>query len=188
MGHDAHHQQRAEAVAGVEGDPEAPEDQQREDDHDDARADETQLLAHHGEDEVVVLLRQVQELLPSTAQAHAQQAARADGDQALGQLVALAVVVQPGVVPHLDAGRAVFDDAGLRQLDEQEADDTHAGDACRHQPRLDAAHDHQHRAGGHDEDRAGQVGLQHHQHGDDAQQRRIGQDALPPRQHFLPFF
>ena len=23
---------------------------------------------------------------------------------------------------------------------------------------------------------------------DDAQQRRIGQDALPPRQHFLPFF
>ena len=76
-----------------------------------------QLLAHHGENEVVVLLRQVQELLAAAAEAHAQQAAGADGDEALCQLIAVAGVVQPRVVPHGDAGRAVLDDAAFRQLD-----------------------------------------------------------------------
>ena len=188
MGHHAHHQQRAEAVAGMEGDPEAPEDQHGEDQHDNARADQPQLLAHHGKNEVVVLLRQVQELLPSPAQSHAQQAAGADGDQALGQLVAVAVIVLPWVVPHLDTRRAVFDDAGLRQLHEQEGQCADAGDARCHQPALYAAHDHQHRAGGEDQNGARQVRLQHHQHADDHQQRQIGQYALPPRQHLLPLF
>ena len=187
MGHDAHHQQRAEPVACVEGDPEAPQDQQGEDEHDDAGADQTQLLAHHGEDKVVVLLRQVQEFLAAASQPHAQQAAGADGDQALRQLVAVAGVVQPRVVPHGDTGGAVLDDTLFRQLDKQKAHSAHAADADGYQPGLNAADDHQHRAGTQDQHRAGQVGLQHHQHGDDAQQRRIGQDALPPRQHFLPF-
>ena len=187
MGHDAHHQQRAEPVAGVEGDPEAPQDQQGEDQHDDAGADKPQLLANHGEDEVVVLLRQVQEFLAAAAEAHAQQTAGANGDQALGQLIAVAGVVQPRVMPHGDAGRAVLDDTLFRQLDKQEAQGGHAAHAGSHQPALYAAHDHQHRTGTQDQHRAGQVGLQHHQHGDDAQQRHIGQDALAPRQHFLLF-
>ena len=188
MGHHAHRQQRAEAVPGVERDPEAPEDQHGEDQHDNACADQSQLLADHGKDEVVVLLRQVQELLPSPAQSHAQQAAGADGDQALRQLVAVAVIVLPRVVPHLDTRRAVLDDASLRQLDEQKAQCADAADARRHQPALYAAHDHQHRAGGEDQDGARQVGLQHHQYADDRQQRHVGQDALPPGQHLLPLF
>ena len=188
MGHHTHRQQCAEPVAGVERDPEAPQYQHGEDQHDNARADQPQLLADHGKDEVVVLLRQVQELLPSPAQSHAQKAARADGDQALRQLVAVAVVVLPRVVPHLDTGRAVSDDARLRQLDEQKAQCADAADAHRHPPALYAAHDHQHRAGGEDQNGARQVRLQHHQHADDRQQRHIGQYALPPRQHLLPLF
>lgn len=76
----------------------------------------------------------------------------------------------------------------FRQPDKQKAERGHAAHAGAHQPALNTAYDHQYRAGTQDQHRAGQVGLQHHQHGDDTQQRHIGQDALPPRQHFLLLF
>ena len=56
------------------GDPEAAQHQQRENQHHDARADQPQLLAHHCEDEVVVLLREEQELLTALTEPHAEQA------------------------------------------------------------------------------------------------------------------
>ena len=112
-GHEAHHQQGAEPVPGVEGDPEAPEDQQGEHQHDDAGSHQTQLLADHGEDAVVVLLGQVQELLAALAQAHAQQAAGADGNEALGDLPAAAPIPLgvEGVPPGVDAVFPVVQDA-----------------------------------------------------------------------------
>lgn len=56
------------------------------------------------------------------------------------------------------------------------------------EPPLHAAHRHHDSAGAHDEDRTGQVGLQHHQDGKNAKNHGIGHNALPPLQHFLPLF
>ena len=171
-GHEAHHQQGAEPVPGVEGDPEAPENQQGEHQHDDAGSHQAQLLADHGEDAVVVLLGQVQELLAALAQAHAQQAAGADGNEALGDLPAVAPIPLgvEGVPPGVDAVFPVVQDALLHQDHIQGAHQAYAADAQGDQPALDAAHDHQHRAGGEDQNGARQVRLQHHQHADDRQQ------------------
>ena len=77
----AHHQQRAEPVTGVEGDPVAPEDQRREQQHDDPRAHQSQFLADDGENEIVVLLRQKQEFLPALAKAQSPQPAGANGNE-----------------------------------------------------------------------------------------------------------
>ena len=57
QGGDAHNEQGAEPVSGVECQPIAPDDEQGEEDDDERRADEPQLLADDGEDEVVLLLR-----------------------------------------------------------------------------------------------------------------------------------
>ena len=70
QGHDAHHHQAAEPVPGMEGDPEAPENQRREQQHDNGGANQAQLLADDGEDEIVVLLRQIEKLLAALPQAH----------------------------------------------------------------------------------------------------------------------
>ena len=188
-GHDAHHHQSAEAVLGVEGDPEATEDQQRKQQHHHAGPDETQLLAHHRKDAVVVLLRQIEELLPALSQSYTQQAAGADGDETLADLPAVAVEPRlvEGVTPSIDTALAVLNDALFHQLHIQHRHDAHAAQTSGHQPALDAAHDHHDNARPHDEDGAGQVRLQHHQNGDQAQHRQIRHDAVAPGLHF-PFF
>ena len=137
-----------------------------------------------------MLLGQVQELLAALAQAHAQQAAGADGNEALGNLPAVAPVPLgvEGVPPGVDAVFPVVQDALLHQDHIQGAHQAHAADAQGDQPALDAAHDHQHDARADDEDGAGQVGLPHHQKGDDAQNQHIGPDALAPGLHFFAFF
>ena len=189
-GHEAYHQQSAEPVPGVEGDPEAPEDQQGEYQHDDAGTHQAQLLADHGEDAVVVLLGQVEKFLPSLAQAHAQQAAGADGDETLGDLPAVAPVPigVEGVPPGVDAVLAIVEDALFHQGDVQGAHQAHAGNAGGDQPALNAAHDHQNDAGADNEDGAGQMRLQHHKPCDNAQDQQIRPDALTPGLHFLALF
>ena len=174
----------------MEGDPEAPEDQQGEYQHDDAGTHQAQLLADHGEDAVVVLLGQVEEFLPSLAQAHAQQAAGADGDETLGDLPAVAPVPigVEGVPPGVDTILTIVEDALFHQGDVQGAHQAHADNASGDQPALDAAHDHQNDAGADNEDGAGQVRLQHHKARDNAQDQQIRPDALTPGLHFLALF
>ena len=79
-----------------------------------------------GEDEIVVLLRQIEKLLAALPQAHAPQPAGADGDEALAQLVTGSLGIQPGVVPHLDAGGVVADHA--QGQEDQPADGPHRAD------------------------------------------------------------
>ena len=59
----------------MQGDPVAADDEQREHDHDDRRADKAELLADDGKDEVVVLFGQEQKLLPALTKAKAEQTA-----------------------------------------------------------------------------------------------------------------
>lgn len=166
----------------AEIDPEAPENQRREQQHDNGGANQAQLLADDGEDEIVVLLRQIEKLLAALPQAHAPQPAGADGDEALAQLVTGSLGIQPGVVPHLDAGGVVADHA-QHQI-QQQSGCTHSQP---HPSPVDAAHQHHHRAGAHDEDGAGEVGLDAHQGCQDNQQHRIGGDAVAERLHTVLF-
>lgn len=69
------------------------------------------------------------------------------------QLVTGSLGIQPGVVPHLDAGGVVADHA-QHQI-QQQSGCTHSQP---HPSPVDAAHQHHHRAGAHDEDGAGEVG------------------------------
>jgi hypothetical protein len=68
-------------------------------------ADEAELLADHGEQEVGVRLGQVVQLLDAAAQALAEDLAAAEGDQRVRQLVGLALRVLrvPGVEVGEDA-------------------------------------------------------------------------------------
>jgi hypothetical protein len=81
--------------------PRHPEEQ-----HDDGgHADEAELFADHGQQEVGVRLGQVVQLLDAATQALAEDLAAADGDQAVRQLVGLAqrVLLVPGVQVGKDA-------------------------------------------------------------------------------------
>ncbi len=88
----------------MESQPVAPDDQQRKDGQDDGRAHQAQFLADHGKDKVVLRFRQVEEFLAAVAQAHAEEAAGADGQHGLDGLHSLAQGIVPGVAPHFDAG------------------------------------------------------------------------------------
>src|SRR6202011_2765649 len=79
-----------ESAVRVARHPETPPHQEREERHQSERADESELFADDGEDEVGVRLREKEELLPPVADAEALQPARAEGDQALQRLKALA--------------------------------------------------------------------------------------------------
>ena len=50
---------------------------------------------------------------------------------------------------------------------------------------VDAAHQHQHRTGAQNQHRAGQVGLQHHQHRDNTHDQQIGRHAVPGGVHLV---
>ena len=185
MGHNAHHQQCAEAVAGMERDPKATQQQQGKHQQNEARANQTQLLAHGGEDEVVALLGEIEELLSPLAQARAEKSARADGNEALHHLIAVIGAVQPRVVPHIDAACAVGDDACIHQRHKAPCSGGNAAHTCADEPRGHTAHRHHNSACAHNEDGARQVGLQEHQHGDDRQPHAVGQHALAQVPHPL---
>ena len=65
----------------MEGDPVAPKDQRRKQQHDDPGPHQPQFLAGDGENEIVVLLRQKQELLPALAKTQSPQPAGANGNE-----------------------------------------------------------------------------------------------------------
>ena len=187
MGHNAHHQQCAEAVAGMECDPKATQQHEGEHQENQARTNKPQLLTDGGEDEVVALLGEIEELLPSLAQACAEQSARADGDEALHHLIAVVGAVQPRVVPHIDAACAVGDNACIHQRHEAPCSGGNAAYTCANEPRGHAAHRHHNSARAHNEDGARQVGLQEHQHGDNRQPHAVGQHTLAQVSHPLFF-
>ena len=80
----------------MDGNPVAPDDEQGKEDENNGRADIAQLLAGDGEDVVVFGLREIGGTSAGVAQAHAQQAAGANGVEGLNGLVALAQVVAQG--------------------------------------------------------------------------------------------
>ena len=91
--------QEGEAVAHVQREIVAAHDESREQQQDGDSAGKAQLLADHGEDEVVVLLRQVQVGLPPLPQPQAEEAAGADGIKRLHDLVPVPARVGKGVEP-----------------------------------------------------------------------------------------
>src|SRR5205823_4032699 len=80
---------KLEAPVRVTRDAEAAPHQEREQREQPERADEAELLADDGEDEVGVRLGEEKEFLPAVADAEAAQSAGADGDQALHGLESL---------------------------------------------------------------------------------------------------
>ena len=156
-GDDTHHQQRTEAVPGVQGDPVAPQHQRREEQHDDAGADEAQLLADNGENKIVVLLRQKQEFLPALAKAQSPESPGADGNKALRELIALIARVRPRVQPVGNAG-------GIIANNEQHhiRHGPHRADSGKDPAPVDAAHQHHGRAGAQNQQCAGEVRLLTH--------------------------
>ena len=96
-------QEGAEGVGRLPGRAQAAPEEEDEAEHHRRRAQQPQLLADHGVDEVAVRVGQVEELLPPFHEAHAGEAAGAHRDQALDDLVAGAARVRPGVEVGLDA-------------------------------------------------------------------------------------
>ena len=128
----------------MQGDPVAADDEQREHDHDDRRADQAELLADDGENEVVVLLGQEQELLPALAEPHAEESARADGEQALSDLIAVALhpLFIERVEPDVEAARVIGDDPCCKGVDHDQNQSKAKPDPVV----ADAADVHHHRA------------------------------------------
>ena len=89
--------QAGEGVGGGAGDFEAAVDQKAKQADDDQRADQAELLANDRKNRVVGRLRQVAVNLDALAQPNAKQAAGADADQRLGDVVAAAAGVAAGV-------------------------------------------------------------------------------------------
>ena len=180
----------------MDGQPEAPDDEQGEQHHDEGAAHQSQLLQDHGEDVVVLGLGEVAELLAALAQTHPQQSAGADGVQPLnglpGRVPPEFQVAAEGVLPHGDPGGVVVD--GLEEVfdhvreGQQVGPQTHGAHASRDPAPVDAPH-HQHgRADARDEDGPGEVGLQrrhHHHHQQDAD---VVEEALLEVPHLLPLF
>ena len=96
---DAHDDQGAETVSGVQRQPVAPDDEQGKQQQHQARAHQAQLLTDHGEDKVVLRFGQIEEFLPPVAQAQPEHAAGANGQHGLHGLQALVLRVVPGVFP-----------------------------------------------------------------------------------------
>ena len=167
----------AEEVAGLGGDRErAPDDDGQQQDQD-ARADQAELLAGDGEDEVGVLLGdEAGPGLRALEQSLAEQAAVADRDARLLDVVAGAARVERRV----DEGEEAVDLVGLEhahrhrrdgaddRAEAQPAEPARPAPATARTPKTVADED-QHRA---------EVGLQQDQHGGDAGD---GEHRRPPR-------
>ena len=168
----------------MEGNPVPPEYQRRKQQHDDPRADQSQLLTDNRKDEIVVLLRQKQELLAAFAQSQSPQAAGADGDQALPQLIALIHrIIRPGIQPVGHAGGIVADDK-QRHIHQPYR---RTGGSTYPRP-VDAAYQHHGGTGAQNQDGAGKVRLHSHQPADDHQNESVGQNAVVERPHFVLLF
>ena len=118
------------------------------------RTHHTQLFGQYREHEIGVGFRQVELLLHTVAQAHTQPLAATEGDQRLGQLVAGAELVGPGV----GKGDQTRHPVGLRlHQDGHRRDGQHHHQGEAEQP--DTTQE-QHRGGGaHHHDRGPEVGL-----------------------------
>ena len=170
----------------MERDPVAADDEQREDGHDERRADQAQLLADDGEDAVVVLLGQEEELLPALAETETEETSRADGDEALARLIARARLkgVVERVEPDGDARGVVGDQAREERIRHRR--DT--ADADADPVAADAADEHHRRADAENEHGAGKVRLEVHQHRNEGKDKAVGQDTVAECSHFVLLF
>ena len=103
----------------------APNEQDKECDKDQG-ADESELLADDGEDEVVLRLRKPQMLLVAVAEADAEKPAGADGEQAFIRLKALVEQMQLRMQPCIDACLGIVGE----QNDSERRSAEGAGDAA----------------------------------------------------------
>ena len=186
LGHDADAHQRTEPVLSVERQPEPLHEEEHEQQDNQHRPDEAQLLADDAEDEIVGAFGQPELLFDAVAKAEAGHAAGADGVKALQRLVGhLGQVLRPAVETALQVGDGV-DVLQHRFQQQHTGGSAHpCDDAAVAAQQQDGAH---HSGGQHD---AGHVGFhneqRHHQH-----QRQQGQDQLPhqpllePRPHRHP--
>ncbi|KAI3478034.1 hypothetical protein L1887_60086 [Cichorium endivia] len=160
-------------VQGAHGD----EDEQR---HGQQRADHAELLGENGEHEVGVRFRQVELLLHAVAQADAEPFATTEGDQRLGQLVAGAELIGPGVGEGNQTRHPVG--LGLDQ-DEHCAHRQHYHQAEAEQPHPA---EEQHRCrGAHHHDRGAEVRLHQQQAGHGQEDNERFEEAHPALAHFL---
>ena len=177
LGHDADAYQRAEPVLRVESQPEPLHEEEHEQQDDQHRPDEAQLLADDAEDEVVGAFGQPELLFDAVAKAEAGHAAGADGVKALQRLVGhLGQVLRPAVEAALQVGDGV--DVLQHRFQQQ-----HTGGSAH--PCDDAAVAAQQQDGAADgrrQDDARHMRLQHQQahHRDKGQQRddQLPHDAL----------
>ena len=169
----------------MQGDPVAADDEQREHDHDDRRADKAELLADDGENEIVVLFGQEQELLPALAESQAEQSARTDGEQALPDLIALIAhpLLVERVEPDVNSARVVGDDAGRKGVDHQQ----HQRKAETDPVVADTADVHHHRADTEQQHHTGKVRLLRHQRRNHAEDSGIRYDTFTKCGHFVFF-
>ena len=149
-----------EAYAGA--DP-APDDGGEEEQHR-RHPGESQLLADDAEDEVGVRRGEEEELLPALAEADAERPARAESEQRLHRLVAVAARILPGI----EEGEHPLD--AVRRLPDQHRRDGRQRAGHGQQPGEPRAGDEEEREGDDAEHHGGaEVGLQHQQH---AEERR----------------
>ena len=158
----------------------AARDEQRKEDQDQRRADKAQLLAHDGEDKVVVFLRQVEILLPPVSETEAAHSPAADGVERLDDLIACVRGIRKGVQPGADAVGGI-----LQHIDGDDAaqPDRAAGQQEPEKPR--SADEHHHNCDRDDDDGGRKVGLQNQQTDDDAGNGGKGQHAVAEGQHLF---
>ena len=114
-------QQLAEGVAHDQRRPQAPLDQDQVDDDHRDEPEQAELLADGGGDEVALGHRHL--VGAPAAEAGAEEAAGAEAEQRLHQLVAGAVLVGEGVQPDVDAGADVTEDVvGDERADGEQPD------------------------------------------------------------------
>ena len=156
-------QERAEAVAVGDRRGDAEDHDQRVEQEQRHRAHEAELLGERGEDEVGVLFGQeVQPGLGALHEAAPREAARAERDLGLGDVVAGAERVGVGVEEGEDAGELVFLDelpVGAVRLDDRGDEADAAGGGGGEVPEADAGEEHHHPGAGEEQDRGAEVGL-----------------------------
>ena len=168
----------AEAVGALQGDPVPAHDEYGEKKKDRRGADEPQLLAHDGENKVVVFLGKIEVFLAAHAETETGQPARADRIERLDDLPAVAGEIGEGVAE----GRHARRDIRHEQHRRDRADEQHTGRADEPVQPYPAEKEHG-SSDGKDDDRCGKVRLKHEQRRNDRQYRRERRDAVPEGAH-----
>ena len=109
---DAESGEASEAVGGAGGDFEGTEHEQEKKKNEHERADEAELFRFHGENRVTGRLRQITEFLDALAVAAAGDAAGADGDERLLDLIAGVERIGGGIEIGHDALAGIRPDVG----------------------------------------------------------------------------